>query len=157
MGLKIGNGKEYFYKSDLTYLIYEGEYLNGQRNGKGKQYGENGELIYEGGYLNGQRNGNGKEYFLNGKLKFEGEYLNGKRNGNGKEYFFHGKVKFEGRYLNDIKISGIGYDINGGIIYKMFFFDGIRKKYNMNGEFKSEDKYSNLIGINIKKKRISLE
>ena len=37
-------------------------------------------LIFEGHYLNGKRNGKGKEYnILNGKT-FEGEYLNGKRN-----------------------------------------------------------------------------
>ena len=35
-------------------------------------------LEYEGEYLNGIRNGKGKEYYFNGKLKFEGEYLNGK-------------------------------------------------------------------------------
>ena len=30
-------------------------------------------------YLNGKRNGKGKEYDNNGLLKFEGEYLNGER------------------------------------------------------------------------------
>ena len=31
-------------------------------------------------YLNGKRNGKGKEYNYNGILVFEGEYLNGKKN-----------------------------------------------------------------------------
>ena len=44
-------------------------------------------LKYEGKYLNGERNGKGKEYFDNGKLKFEGEYLNGEKNGKGREYY----------------------------------------------------------------------
>jgi antitoxin component YwqK of YwqJK toxin-antitoxin module len=35
--------------------MYEGEYFNGKRNGKGKEYGNNGVLIYEGEYLNGFR------------------------------------------------------------------------------------------------------
>ena len=43
-------------------------------------------LIFEGEYLNGERHGKGKDYFSNGQLKFEGEYLNGKRSGKGKEY-----------------------------------------------------------------------
>ena len=34
-------------------------------------------LIYEGEYLNGKKNGKGKEYFNNDNLKFEGEYKNG--------------------------------------------------------------------------------
>ena len=33
--------------------------------------------MFEGEYLNGKRNGKGKEYDFNGKLKFEGEFLNG--------------------------------------------------------------------------------
>ena len=51
----------------------------GKRNGFGKEY-RFGELIFEGDYLNGQRwNGKGKEYHLNGRLYFEGEYLNGQK------------------------------------------------------------------------------
>ena len=37
-----------------------------------------GQLLFEGEYLNGKRNGKGKEYW-NGELEFEGEYLNGER------------------------------------------------------------------------------
>ena len=40
-----------------------------------------GELIFEGEYLNGERNGKGKEYNYDGRLIFEGEYLNGKKTG----------------------------------------------------------------------------
>ena len=58
--------------------MFEGEYLNGKRNGKGKQYDIDGFLIYESEYLNGKRNGHGKEYYR-GNLRFEGEYLNDKR------------------------------------------------------------------------------
>ena len=42
-------------------------------------------LIFEGVYLNGKRNGLGKEYIPD-KLKFEGEFLNEERNGKGIEY-----------------------------------------------------------------------
>ena len=40
----------------------------------------NGKLIFEGEYLNGNRNGKDKEYDKDGKVIFEGEYLNGERN-----------------------------------------------------------------------------
>ena len=77
-------GKEYYrlFNTDDDFLIFEGEYLNGQRNGKGKAYycsRELRKLNFEGEYLNGKRIGKGKEYDLDGKLKFEGEYLNGKK------------------------------------------------------------------------------
>ena len=74
--LKNGNGKVKNYYSGI--LLFEGEYLNGKKNGKGKEYSWNGSLEYEGEYLNGKRNGKGKEY-EDGQLVFEGEYLNGKR------------------------------------------------------------------------------
>ena len=41
--------------------------------------------MFEGEYLIGKRNGKGKDYYNNGKLLFEGEYLNGKRCGKGKK------------------------------------------------------------------------
>ena len=72
--------KEY---NNYDELIFEGEFLNGVKNGRGKEY-EVGSLIFEGEFLNGKRNGNGKEYWQ-GILKFEGQYLNGERNGKGKK------------------------------------------------------------------------
>ena len=30
--------------------------------------------MYEGEWLNGKRNGHGKEYYDNGKIKYEGKY-----------------------------------------------------------------------------------
>ena len=68
-----------------TLSIFEGEYLNGERNGKGKEYyfqslsKKELILIYEGEYFNGKRNGKGKEYNLEGNIIFTGEYLNGKK------------------------------------------------------------------------------
>ena len=82
-----GKGKEYLLNSDT--IIFEGEYLNGKRNGKGSEYFSAGNLKFEGEYLNGERSGKGKEYYCDSTLKFEGEYLNGTRNGKGKEYY-HG-------------------------------------------------------------------
>ena len=72
------NIKIYDFAKDK--LIFEGEYLNRQKNGKGKEYDNiNGRLIFEGEYLKGERNGKGKEYYDNGELAFIGEYLNGKK------------------------------------------------------------------------------
>ena len=53
-----------------------------------------GKLKYNGEYLYGLRNGKGKEYYDNiGKLRFEGEYLNGKRwNGKIYKYYDNGKI-----------------------------------------------------------------
>ena len=92
-----GRAREY---NDFGTLIYDGEYLNGKRHGKGKEYyAFDGGIQYEGDYLNGKRNGKGKEFDVVGLLIFEGEYLNNYRNGKGKEYFL-GKFTSEVEYLN---------------------------------------------------------
>ena len=82
-----------------------------------KYYNNKGNLLFIGEYENGERNGKGKEY-IKGKLAFEGEYLSGKRwigtghslinnaiytlnikNGYRKEYDYNGKLIFEGEYI----------------------------------------------------------
>ena len=74
--------KEYEYKNGKIWNMKEydknNNILNELIDGKGfiKEY-ELGKLKYEGEYLNGKRNGKWKEYD-NGKLKNEREYLNGK-------------------------------------------------------------------------------
>ena len=81
--VKEGKAKEFDRFDD--HLLFEGEYLNGEKNGKGKEYDKYQKVIFEGTYLNKKRHGKGKEYDSHSyKLIFEGEYLNGKRwNGKG--------------------------------------------------------------------------
>ena len=139
--LKNGTGKVKEYNW-LGKLDFEGEYLNGLRNGKGKEY-DLERLIFEGEYLNGKRNGKGKEYDL-GKLIFEGEFLNNKRNGKGKDYgCFNGKLLFEGEYFNNIKYNGKGFDEEGNIIYELKNGTGKVKEYNYYGYLEFEGEYLN--------------
>ena len=58
--------KEYLYFNDIR--IFEGEYFQGKRHGKGKEYNANNELIYEGEYSKGKKHGLGKEYDNFGQL-----------------------------------------------------------------------------------------
>ena len=87
----------------INYKFYSRKYIIFEENGKGNEYdGYYDNLLFEGEYLNGKRNGKGKEYYDNGILMFEGEYLNGlKWNGKGKEYDDEGNLIFEGEYLNN--------------------------------------------------------
>ena len=39
------------------------------------EYYDSGELQFEGEYLNGRKNGKRKEYFYNGTIKYQDEYL----------------------------------------------------------------------------------
>ena len=121
---KDGQGKEFIINTNK--LIFEGEYLNRKKNGKGKEYYDDGKLKFEGEYLNDKRwngkgynkngiidfqikngYGKGKEYNNFGELEFEGEYIFGEKNGKWKEYDYLGELVFEGEYLNG-KRSGKG-------------------------------------------------
>jgi len=167
VGKRIVKGAE--YTRDKNKLIFEGQYLNGLRNGKGKEYYKNGILKFKGKYLNGLRNGKGKEYTINRyinfdydanndfyeyyeyfrEVSFEGEYLNGKRNGKGKEYYKNGILIFEGEYLNGLKNGkGKEYYKNGEIKFEGEFlngkiWNGKGKEYYENREIKFEGEYLN--------------
>ena len=137
-----GNGPVKEYQQGSDYLLFEGEYLNGKRNGKGKEYDDIGKVKYEGEYLNGKRNGKGKEYkyssfiaqdeeylpkeerekrreYFGTYLIYDGEYLNGKWNGKGKKYYINGSLEYDGEYLNGKKHGkGKFYDEFGKLIYE---------------------------------------
>ena len=70
----------------IDYIYFSKRYIIYEPNNIGKEYDfENDTLIFEGTYLNKERNGQGREYYYN-KIIFEGQYLSGLRNGKGKEY-----------------------------------------------------------------------
>ena len=92
------SGKGYNYQGNEVCEIKDG-------NGIFKEFNYNGELIFEGEYLLGERNGTGKEFYEN-KLSFEGEFKDGERwNGKGFEHSYD-YGKFEGEYLNGNKWNG---------------------------------------------------
>ena len=124
--LNKGNGKVKEYHDGV--LNFDGEYLNGKRNGKGKQYFWNKKIEFDGEYLNGKKK-KGKEYDHDGHLIFEGEYFNGEKwNGKEKKYHFDDKIIYEGEYLNG-KIYGKEYHcISGKVEFEGEFLNG--KKWN---------------------------
>ena len=163
--LNNGKGKVKQYYCDK--IIFEGDYLDGEKNGKGAEYYDNGNILFEGEYLNNKKwngigydinknkiyeikNGNGfiKEYCSNGTIKYEGEILNGEKNGKIKEYDYYGKLNFEGGYLNGVK-NGKGkiYDSGSNDTYFEGEFlngqkNGKGRKYK-NGKLVFEGDYLN--------------
>ena len=97
--------------------------------------------IFEGEYLNGEKNGKGKEYDYNGQLIYEGEYLHGYKL-NGKEYR-KGIVVYEGDYFNGDKWNGKVYNLNGNLIYELIKGNGSIYEYNTDGELIFEGEYLN--------------
>ena len=77
------NGKGFDKKGNIVYKLNKGTGNVKEYQAFSGQFGPN--TTFEGEYLNGKKHGKGKE-FNDGKLIFEGVYLNGKRNGKGREY-----------------------------------------------------------------------
>ena len=102
---KLGDlkGKVREFSLEKNALIFIGEYLEGKRNGEGKEFYNNGQNIFIGKFESGMKisgngykldyeieNGSGyvREYYDDGQLKYEGEYLNGEKNGQGTEFIY---------------------------------------------------------------------
>ena len=106
-GQRNGKGKEYTRNG---YLSFEGEFKDGKRNGQGIIYGydyisEISIILYKGELLNGEKNGKGREYEKKEHKEetyFEGEFLNGKRL-NGKICDEDGNIKYEIKDGKEVK------------------------------------------------------
>ena len=63
--------------SILNYKLLSKKYIKFDSNNIIKEYNINNDsLIFEGEYLNGKRTGKGKEYYNDGRLMYEGEFFN---------------------------------------------------------------------------------
>ncbi len=91
----------------MDKILYEGEYLNGKRHGKGKQY-----------------------YYIDGNLEFENEYLYNEKKKEKEYYNEESKLMFEGEYLYQKKWNGKLYDTNGNIISELINGNGKVKEYD---------------------------
>ena len=128
----------------IDYKRFSGRFIIYETKKRGKEYnGYTEKLIYEGEYLNGERDGIGEEYNENGNIMFKGEYRNGKRHGKGKELNLYKELIFEGDYYNGLKWNGKGYDPKKNIIYELIEGKGFIKEYNYDAQLIYEGEYLN--------------
>ena len=85
----------------LSLKCYEGDFKNGEYDGKGKMYSSVRDnkaiLTYEGKLKAGKYHGKGTLYFDNGNVQYKGEFKNGKYNGKGMLYDEQGNVVHKGK------------------------------------------------------------
>lgn len=110
-------------------LIYDGSFLNGEYNGEGELYHEDGKTIkYKGPFLNGKFNGKGTLYYEDGeKSKYEGEFLDDKFNGKGELYDEDGKIKYAGSFKDG------NFDDNGFLHLDDYVYIGAFSENKMDG------------------------
>lgn len=100
--------------------VYEGEYVNGLRNGKGRIEYPNGD-VQEGEWKDDKPNGYGKATFSKGTI-YEGEFKNWKRNGHGKMIFSSGDI-YEGEWKDDLKNGHGIITYSDGFVYEGEFIN----------------------------------
>lgn len=119
---------------------YEGTFDNDEKyHGKGKYYYTDG-CIYDGDWLHGERTGRGVVWSTKNKYRYEGYFLNGDRHGHGKlRYSNEDDRVYEGEFKEG-KMEGkfiITFD-NGKKIERYYeddhIADGILEEKNDNGE-----------------------
>ena len=161
------NGKKWNGKIYNKYFDHiELEIKSGKGRGRGREFLN--DYIFNGKYINGQKNGWGYEYYYNNYeysfskeiLKFVGDYYNDEKI-NGKEYNIYGnlilsienrkikeyyrnrEIKFEGEYLNGKRWNGKIYNYNNDEIYELKYGNGEVKEYNEYEDILFEGKYIN--------------
>ena len=101
-GLANGTGIWKGTKDPFIGDKYEGNYINGKKEGKGIYYFHNGN-IYDGEHKDSKLEGKGIFYWNNGN-RYEGDFRNNKREGKGVMYINNGD-RMMGDYLNDKPIG----------------------------------------------------
>jgi hypothetical protein len=113
-GYYIGNWKDdkkdgYGTDSTSYTYLYKGDFVAGNREGKGKLHwasylvdGKGDILKYDGEWKDDKINGTGIEYDRTGKKIFEGMFSGDKRHGSGKEYAANGTIT-TGVWTNGVK------------------------------------------------------
>jgi hypothetical protein len=133
--------KEGFGKEIGPDYIYEGNYHNDMKNGKGKITFLNMGDYYEGDFINDKITGFGK-YIWSNKHEYIGDFIEGDMNGKGKYKWPDGN-EYEGEYVNNKREGEGKFKWNNGDVFKGLFHDGkpygkgimIRKGITYKGEF----------------------
>ena len=99
------NGFGCLYKPQIK-KVYEGEFLNGQKHGKGILSLDNG-AFYEGFFQNDLFHGRG--YLHTRDFKFEGEFKKGEFDGSGIEIDFNRGQAFEGEWESGKRNGNVNF------------------------------------------------
>ena len=84
---------------DYSDGVYEGEFKDYKRSGKGIMIYTNGD-VFEGNWANNKRHGRGKMTYMGGDI-YEGNWINDKKNGDG--IIIINGIEYPGTWVNNIQ------------------------------------------------------
>ncbi|WEK53738.1 MAG: stalk domain-containing protein [Candidatus Cohnella colombiensis] len=128
-----------------TKLKYEGDLIDGKKNGAGKLYYLN-KLWYDGQFREDTLDGQGKLFDQSGSyLRYEGQFKNSKMDGQGNSYSPDGTMLYEGQWSVGLHDGfGVLYNVSGKVYdghFKQDQYDGEGKLYYASGTLKYEGSF----------------
>ncbi len=141
-----GKGKYVYSNSKYSLRYYEGNFVNGLKDGHGLYYDDyNGTIQkkYVGDFKKDEYHGKGKLISLPGE--YEGEFYKGLKHGKGKYksivgWIFEGDFKFDEKYYGTFKFKDNSKYIGQYVDDKR---NGQGKYYDKNGQLKFEGRFRN--------------
>lgn len=132
---------------DNNSKVYSGYWREGEYNGYGTIYGDNGNIKYKGSFRNNSYHGKGALYFDNGKKKYVGSWRNGVKHGRGTVYFPSGRISYRGSFLDGAREGyGLEYSENK-LLYRGYFkrdvYNGKGRLYHDNGNISYNGLWTN--------------
>ena len=129
----ISKAKIYSIDDENKIIKYFGSVRNFKKDGKGMEFSE--EYNYDGDFINGEKEGKGKINYINYGDLYEGEFHNDKINGKG-FYIWQNKESYTGDFI-DAKMHGYGlYKWPDGSQYEGEYINNIKEG---NGIYKWKD------------------
>eukprot|EP00397_Hematodinium_sp_SG-2012_P000483 GEMP01000483.1.p1 GENE.GEMP01000483.1~~GEMP01000483.1.p1 ORF type:complete len:633 (+),score=138.53 GEMP01000483.1:81-1979(+) len=113
-----GDGSLYYQKTDVSTVLYRGQFECGECSGVGTCYLENGAKRYSGQWLEGDRHGEGELYNDNGTMIFRGQWVKNTEGGSGETFCENGKRTFKGAFRDGERADGTTYREDGAISYE---------------------------------------
>ena len=101
-GVPYGSWKT-FYKNGQ--LAHELNYVAGKKDGKVKEFSEDGKLIFEIQYKSGLEEGLSVLYYPDGRIREKGMYKKGERDGTWQQFETDGKLIKETKYKNGFEVK----------------------------------------------------
>ena len=123
----------------LVFFRYDGQFTNGIADGFGIEFSPTERKVYEGQWKDGSRHGKGKTFYGSGNIQYDGDFYNGYKKGQGTLYDTKGNVIYKGGWdLNKYNESGVEYENDGLLRYegnwKYGLKDGNGRLYHPDGK-----------------------
>ncbi len=112
-GSYLDGEKEGFWKVIAGDIIEQGNYSNGLKDGIWKEYFKNGVLGYEGNFIQGNADGKHIYYFEDGRVREEQYYVSGIKEKIWKKYTIVGALLLAVTYENDTETRVNGIKLEG--------------------------------------------